>query len=94
MQPPGHPDREVADEQVHDAVGDQPDACDVGEDRVIGDRPGALDDAVHPIEQRAGGGHGLIVRDRIRRGDRERPDRAYGTALRTGVTDGGYVRSG
>ena len=36
-QPPGQPDGEVADEEVHGAVGDQPDAGDVGQDRVVGD---------------------------------------------------------
>jgi hypothetical protein len=54
-QPPGQPDGEVGDQEVHDAVRDQPDAGDLRQDRVVGDPAGTVDDRVRPVEQRATG---------------------------------------
>ena len=58
------PGGQERDEQVHRAVGDQPDAGQVGEHRVVGDLARLLDGGVHAVEQGAGGRHPLIVRDR------------------------------
>jgi hypothetical protein len=52
-QPPGQPDGEVADQEVHRAVRDQADAGDVGQDGVVGDLAEAPDDAVRAVEQGA-----------------------------------------
>jgi hypothetical protein len=61
--PPRQPETEVRDEQVHRAIGDQSRAGQLGEDRVVGDLAGPLHRVVHPVEQRTGGGHRVIVRD-------------------------------
>jgi hypothetical protein len=45
--PPGQP----ADQQVHDAVGHQPDAGQGPQDGVVGDLPRSRDRPVHPVEQ-------------------------------------------
>jgi hypothetical protein len=52
-QPPGQPHRQVADEEVHDAVGDQPHPGDVGQDRMVGDLTGTRDDVVRPVQETA-----------------------------------------
>jgi hypothetical protein len=56
-QTPGQPDRQVADQEVHDAVGDQPHPGDVGQDRVVGDLTGPVDDALRPVPEGSGTPH-------------------------------------
>ena len=54
--------REVTDHPVHGAVGDQADAGQVRQDRVVGDIADPLDGGVHPVQQGTSGRHRGYVR--------------------------------